>query len=97
MGVSRVFAEEIDMTIRLVGSWKNRDTPHSAALFEATHQLGDIVEALIADGFDEEAASLETVIRDLDWQYEEILDKELAAQWPHGPRRPLRASTRPVG
>jgi hypothetical protein len=60
-------------------------------LWETTSQLKELAEALRSDSFREEADSLETTIRDLDWQYEALISKELVAEWPNGSRRPFRA------
>jgi hypothetical protein len=49
---------------------------------------------MFKDGFDVEGTSLKTVIADLQWQYEELLEKELLAEWPTAPRRAARASIR---
>jgi hypothetical protein len=64
---------------------------YSTALTEVIHELEEIAQEMASDGFREEAASLKTTVGDLHWQYEEVIDKELIAQWPTGPRRPLRA------
>lgn len=68
------------------------ETPsHSAHLSQAISALEDLVEEMRSHALDREAASLETTIRDLHWQYEDLIDTELTAEWPNGPRRPLRA------
>lgn len=63
---------------------------YSTALTGVIHELEEIAEVMASDGFTEEATALKTTIGDLRWQYEEVIDKELAAQWPSGPRRPIR-------
>ncbi len=70
-----------------------RQTPmlHSARLAQAIRHLDEIADNMADGGFEEETRSLRTTIGDLQWQYEELIDKELVAQWPNGPRRPLRA------
>jgi len=67
---------------------------YSTALTEVIHELEEIAREMASDGFEEEAATIKTTVGDLQWQYEEVIDKELAAQWPRGPRRPLRAPIR---
>lgn len=64
---------------------------YSTALTGVIHELDELAEEMAFDGFTEEAASLKTTVGDLQWQYEEAIDKELAAQWPGGPRRPIRS------
>ncbi len=64
---------------------------HSGRLWQTTHQLRELAEAMRADGFREEADSLETTVRDLHWTYESLINKELVGEWPNGPRRPTRA------
>lgn len=64
---------------------------HSGTLWRTTNQLKELAEEMRADGFREEADSLETTVRDLHWTYESLINKELVAEWPNGPRRPLRA------
>lgn len=68
----------------------------SRTLWEMTSQLKELAEGMRADGLREEADSLETTIRDLGWQYEALINKELLAEWPNGPRRPLRSQLRAV-
>lgn len=67
----------------------------STTLWEVTSQLRELAEGMKAEGLRDEADSLETTIRDLGWQYEALINKELAAEWPNGPRRvslpPLQA------
>ena len=67
---------------------------YSSALTEVIHQLEEIVVEMVSDGFETEADTLKTTIGDLQWQYEEVIDKELTGQWPNGPRRAVRS---PVG
>lgn len=67
---------------------------YSTALTGVIHELEELAKAMAADGFTEEAATLKTTIGDLRWQYEEVIDKEMTAQWPSGPRRPIRAPRR---
>jgi len=62
---------------------------HSRALWEATNDLRELAHRMREDGFGDEAASLETSIRDLGWQYETLINKELLGEWPDGPRRAL--------
>lgn len=62
----------------------------STRLSQAISQLEGLTDRMRSDGLDEEAASLQTTIDDLHWQYEELIDKELTAEWPNGPRRPTR-------
>jgi hypothetical protein len=69
---------------------------HSTALSQAISRLRELADEMRSDGLDEEAASLETTIRDLHWQYEDLIDQELAAEWPNGPRRPVRAPLIPI-
>ena len=64
---------------------------HSRSLWETTSQLRELADGMRADGFREEADSLETTLRDLHWTYESLINKELVAEWPNGPRRPLSA------
>lgn len=71
-------------------STPNRDQntlSHSRSLWQTTSQLRDLAAGMRADGFREEADSLETTIRDLHWAYESLINKELIAEWPNGPRR----------
>ena len=63
---------------------------HSRTLWQTTSQLRELAEGMREDGFREEADSLETTIRDLHWAYESLINKELVAEWPNGPRRSLR-------
>jgi len=63
---------------------------YSTALTEVIHELEEIATEMATDGFEDEADTLKTTVGDLQWQYEEVIDKELTAQWPAGPRRPLR-------
>jgi hypothetical protein len=79
------------MSLPIHASPRDKSFSHSSALTEVIHTLEDIVEEFKADGFEIEAASLKTTIDDLQWQYEDVIDKELQAQWPKGPRRPARA------
>jgi len=69
----------------------HRSLRRSRTLWETTSQLRELAEGMRADGFREEADGLETTIRDLHWQYEYLINKELVAEWPNGPRRPLVA------
>jgi len=64
---------------------------YSTALTEVIDELEEIAREMASDGFKDEAATLKTTVDDLHWQYEEVIDKELTAQWPSGLRRPLRA------
>ena len=68
----------------------------SRTLWGATSSLRELAQGMRADGLSEEADGLETTIRDLHWQYEALINKELLAEWPSGPRRPLRAQLRAV-
>lgn len=63
---------------------------YSTALTEVIHELEEIAKEMASDGFADEADTLKTTVGDLHWQYEGVIDKELTAQWPTGPRRPLR-------
>lgn len=67
---------------------------HSTALTGVIHDLEAMAKEMASDGFTEEAATLKTTIADLRWQYEEVIDKEMTAQWPSAPRRPIRAPRR---
>jgi hypothetical protein len=64
---------------------------YSTALTGVIHELEELAEEMTFDGFTEEASTLKTTVADLRWQYEEVIDKEMTAQWPRGPRRPIRA------
>ena len=68
----------------------------SRTLWEVTSGLRELAQGMRADGLREEADGLETTIRDLHWQYEALINKELLAEWPSGPRRPMRAQLRAV-
>ena len=68
----------------------------SSRLWDLASGLRELAEEMKSDGLTEEADSLETTIRDLDWHYEALIDKELLAEWPSGPRRPVRTSLRAV-
>jgi hypothetical protein len=68
----------------------------STKLWELTSQLRELSEVMRADGLNEEAETLETTIRDLSWQYEVLIDKELSAEWPNGPQRSFRAPLQAV-
>jgi hypothetical protein len=68
----------------------------SRTLWEVTSTLRELAQGMRADGLREEADGLETTIRDLHWQYEALINKELLAEWPSGPRRPMRAQLRAV-
>jgi hypothetical protein len=68
--------------------------PHSMRLAESIGHIEEVAAAMFKDGFDVEGTSLKTVIADLQWQYEELLEKELLAEWPTAPRRAARASIR---
>lgn len=69
---------------------------HSRALWEATNHLRELAHRLREDGLDDEANSLETSIRDLGWQYEALINKELLGEWPAGPRRAMAGQLRAV-
>jgi hypothetical protein len=64
---------------------------HSRTLWQTISQLKELAEGMRLDGLHEEAESLETTIRDVHWTYESLINKELVAEWPNGPRRPLGA------
>ena len=68
----------------------------SSRLWGLATSLRELAQEMRADGLRDEADSLETTIRDLDWQYEVLIDKELLAEWPFGPRRASRTPLRAV-
>jgi hypothetical protein len=92
-GVIRVrelaYTEEVGMSLST--EVRRSGFFYSTALTEIIHELEEIAREMVSDGFKDEAATLKTTVDDLHWQYEEVIDKELTAQWPTGPRRPLRA------
>lgn len=76
---------------------RDQQTFHrSTTLWELTSQLKELAEVMKADGLSEEADTLETTTRDLSWQYETLINKELAAEWPNSPLRAPRAPLQAV-
>ncbi len=55
----------------------------STGLAEAIRRLDHVAEEMASQGLVGEAASLRTTIGDLQWQFDELFDKELAALWPN--------------
>ncbi len=68
--------------------------PHSTALSGVIRQLRATARVMGEAGLEQEAGTLETTINDLEWQYEDLIEKELMGQWPNGSLRPARAAAR---
>lgn len=85
------------MSLPISKSIKKTGFFYSTALTELIHQLEGLADEMVSDGFDPEAATLRTTISDLQWQYEEVINRELAGQWPNGPRRPIVTPVRLIG